>query len=438
MDGDGGADKRADEHLAWPVRSPRGALGPRGCDLRVPGPAKGTEDVPAPGRRDPELGAEAQLRGWRDRGDARPRLRPADPECLGSWPVGPCCVPVPASVSPSVARGRPRRTGGAVRAEALAGRSQGCSAAGCQALHPAFVREIRGGRENGSARRLKGPRQILLTPDPGPLILRRGPRGGAQEQAQAVTPAPVANGGFRVGAAGASGERGRPVGHVSGQHPAEAPTPPWESGRTPSGRCKAQRLPSTGDGGEQARSVRAPTSVCASVEPSGGGMAAGCTARAPGAPPAWGAGATVTGPSPALGAHLRGVLAGPQCTSTPGLWLGTWGEGWSEEAGGHRAQVAGLERGRGSGWWRSGREAPPTAGRAASFTGTLGRALSPHESPPPGRPRTCCRCVDGTPRVLGTPPLPRGQGGGHRWVSGLARGGDAPAATESTRSGAPA
>lgn len=64
---------------------------------------------------------------------------------------------------------------------------------------------------------------------------------------------------------------------------------------------------------------------------------------------------------------------------------------WSEEAGGHRARAAGLEREHGSGWWRGGRGAPMTAGRAASFAGTLCQALSPHESPPPGRPRTCCR-----------------------------------------------
>lgn len=64
-----------------------------------------------------------------------------------------------------------------------------------------------------------------LTPDPGPLIPGGDPRreGHPRARGRAATPAPGAEGGFRVKVAGASGEHGYSPGHVSGHHPTEAP-----------------------------------------------------------------------------------------------------------------------------------------------------------------------------------------------------------------------
>lgn len=112
-------------------------------------------------------------------------------------PGGPGSVSLPASVSPSAAWALPRwRTSRALPERP--GFPRGAGPALCTAPRPAFVQEMRGGRENGSARGLKGGDANAVDPRPRPPNpgWRPSPGGAPPSKGPGCDPRPRRRGGL--------------------------------------------------------------------------------------------------------------------------------------------------------------------------------------------------------------------------------------------------
>lgn len=127
-----------------------------------------------------------------------PRPRPAR---SSRGPRGAALQPSPGSVSPSVAWVRPLRAEGGLCGQRRRGARRPFPGVlgrpSAQARHRPFVREMRGGRENGSARRLKGAAANTVDPRPRPSNPGLRPSlGGALRAGPGLTPRPRRRGGL--------------------------------------------------------------------------------------------------------------------------------------------------------------------------------------------------------------------------------------------------